>query len=749
MNQENRSSRVSERPRPAELTCFACLWAAVVGAAVTAVYQLARHTLMPGMTDHAGHVATVVFVGFLSAVGCRVVVGMSRRMHNRLRREVAARKDAEQFFRAIAVATNAGIWSWDLASDFTWFNPEFVEGYGYSLEEALAHDFWRMHVHPDDREDIASSLFAAVRNQDSSWSGEYRFQRADGSYAWVLDRGVIFRDERGRAVRVCGGMIDVTSLKEAQAQQAQAIKALQTSEAAFRSLFENAPFGMYRSTIEGKLLAANPALVKMLGYDSPEELHRLASAADIYLRAGDRAAMVERLLKEQSITGMELEWKRKDGTPMVVRFSGRVCGQPDRQFFECTAEDITRQHELQHELQQSQKMEAIGQLAGGVAHDFNNMLLVIRMGSELLQSSFAPEDRRRKRIDEIIKTCDRAATLTQQLLAFGRRQMRAPQLLNLNAVVADAMNLIHRLIGDSIELTFQATRVPCTTTADPSQILQVLMNLCINARDAMPDGGALDVSTEVVTFTASDAPAGIRPGQYSMFSVRDNGSGMHAEVLAHLFEPFFTTKQKGKHSGLGLATVYGIVKQSEGSVQVESAPGCGSTFRIFLPYVNAQTTSAAPAMSSDMSAPIGNETVLLAEDEPSLRTAVAELLEAHGYQVMTANNGEHAMSVAAQRLDEIDLLLTDVSMPRMGGRELAQGLTARIPGLKVIFMSGYSDDVELRESICAGAAFLPKPFALHELLRKVKEMLSVPSAPHELTPMSTHGAHAAAAQSLR
>lgn len=705
------------------MSCWVCFWAALAGAALTAVYQVLRHVLFPHLPDHNAHLVTVIFAGITSALGCRVVVRMSRRMQQRLRREIAARKDAEQFFRAIAVATNAGIWEWNIQNDFTWFNPEFVEAYGYGLEEALVHDFWRRHIHPDDRDRVIESLFACVRAGESTWRGEYRFQRADGSYAYVLDRGVIFRDEQGRAVRVCGGMIDLTELKQAQAQQVRAMKALQSSEAAFRSLFENAPFGMYRTTLDGRLLAANPALVKMLGYASVEELHRLASSAVIYARPEERAVLVDRLLRDKSVTGLEFEWKRQDGKIIAVRFSGRVCDDGDGPFFECTAEDITQQREFQQELQQSQKMEAIGQLAGGVAHDFNNMLLVIRMGAELLQAGIPAGDRRRKRIDEIIKTCDRAAALTQQLLAFGCRQMRAPQLINLNAAVADAMSMIHRLIGESIELTFQAARVPCTAMADPSQIVQVLMNLCINARDAMPSGGTLDVSTDVVIFTAADVPAGIHPGPHALLTVKDTGTGMSEDVLAHLFEPFYTTKQKG-HSGLGLSTVYGIVRQSEGMVLVESLPGRGSKFRILLPYLQAQRPEVVAAPASDSGRTIGGETILLVEDEPSIRSAVAELLERHGYQVITAESGQHALATIAGREQHIDLLLTDVMMPRMGGRQLAERLCALVPQLKVIFMSGYSDDPELRQSNVAGAAFLHKPFQFHALLDKVREMLA-------------------------
>jgi two-component system, cell cycle sensor histidine kinase and response regulator CckA len=716
------------------LSCLTCVWAALTAGTLAFAFEASYRFVLPSLSEWQEIIATVLFAACASALGCRVAVRMSRRMHNRLRREICARKEAEQLFRAIAVATNAGIWNWDVADDLTWFNPEFVEAWGYCLEDALAHDFWRARVHPEDRDLIVDSLLAAVRRQDSTWSGEYRFQRADGSYAYVLDRGTIFRDERGRAVRVCGGMIDLTERKTAQAQQVEALQALQASETAFRSLFENAPFGMYRSTTEGKLLAANPALVKMLGYESVEELQRLASGADIYVHREDRAAMVKRLLQEKSITGLELQWKRKDGNPIVVRFSGRVCSDGDRDYFECTAEDITQHHELQQELQQSQKMEAIGQLAGGVAHDFNNMLLVILMSAQLLQNEFAPGDRRRKRIDEIIHACDRASAFTQQLLAFGRRQMRAPQIVNLNAVAADAMRMIQRLIGESIELTLLAARVPCSAHVDPSQMVQVIMNLCINARDAMPMGGTLTVSTDVRTFTEKTAPPGLNPGTYSVLSVQDTGTGMNEEIREHLFEPFFTTKQKGKHSGLGLATVYGIVRQSGGRVLVESEVGEGSTFRMMLPYEKPAAIPREPEDSSSKAQTITGATVLVVEDETPLREAIGDFLESSGYVVLKAENGEHAMAVAADRIQHVDLLLTDVVMPKMGGSELAQRLSALNPALKIIFMSGYSDDVALRDSILTGTAFMQKPFQLAALSKKLGELLA--GSTHETPPLT-------------
>ena len=376
-------------------------------------------------------------------------------------------------------------------------------------------------------------------------------------------------------------------------------------------------------------------------------------------------------------------------------------------------------------LRQSQKLEAIGKLAGGVAHDFNNLLTAIMGYSELLLSHLQPEDQARKNAEQIRHAAVRAAALTHQLLAFGRRQVLAAKVLDLNAVAMNLEPMLRRLIGEDLELVI----VPCPglgqVRADPGQIEQVIMNLAINARDAMPRGGKLTIETANVELDAGYVrqQVSVRPGPYVLLAVSDTGCGMNAETQAHIFEPFFTTKEQGKGTGLGLATVYGIVKQSDGYVWVYSEPGHGTTFKIYLPRIDGVSTTAEP--DEARSAPVsGRETILLVEDEEAVRDLVRGVLEGCGYSVLLAQNGEEALRLSGGHEGPIHLMVTDVVMPRMSGRELAERLASPRPTMKVLYISGYTDDAVVRHGVLSrGVAFLQKPFMPDALLRKVREML--------------------------
>ncbi|HEU4686524.1 MAG TPA: PAS domain S-box protein [Nitrospira sp.] len=387
-------------------------------------------------------------------------------------------------------------------------------------------------------------------------------------------------------------------------------------------------------------------------------------------------------------------------------------------------EEALRQTEAQ--LQQSQKMEAVGRLAGGVAHDFNNLLTVIRGYSELLLARFQPGDPMRKDMEEVKKAADRASGLTRQLLAFSRRQFIAPKVVDLNALVVNMDGMLRRLIGeDIIELCAELAPNLGAIQADPGQIEQVIMNLAVNARDAMPKGGRLTIETLNVTVqrTAQPEMIGLEPGPYVMLAVRDTGHGMDAETRSHLFEPFFTTKEKGKGTGLGLSTVYGIVKQSKGSITVDSAPGQGTTFRIYFPLVDTDASAGNGAIG-DSAPEHGRETILLVEDEPAVRGLVHETLRLHGYTVLEARHGIEALMTVARHTGPIHLLLTDVVMPQMSGPEVAEKLRALRPKTKVLYMSGYPDHpVFERDGVSREASFLPKPFTPHVLAKKVREVL--------------------------
>jgi signal transduction histidine kinase len=388
------------------------------------------------------------------------------------------------------------------------------------------------------------------------------------------------------------------------------------------------------------------------------------------------------------------------------------------------AEGALQQAEAQ--LRQSQKMEAVGRLAGGVAHDFNNLLTVIRGYSELLLARLEAEDPMRKDLEEVKKAADRASGLTRQLLAFSRRQFIAPKVIDLNAVIANMDGMLRRLLGeDIVELCTELNSQVGSIRADSGQVEQVIMNLAVNARDAMPKGGRLTIETRNVTISnpTRQQPTVVKPGSYVLLAVRDTGHGMDEETQSHLFEPFFTTKEKGKGTGLGLSTVYGIVKQNGGSIVVESKPGQGATFKIYFPLVEQGVPGTAGV--SDVAEPEhGRETILLVEDEPAVRGLVHETLRLHGYTVLEARHGIEALMTGAKYQGPIHLLLTDVVMPQMSGPEVAEKIQVVRPGIKVLYMSGYPDHPIFEQGgISRDTSFLSKPFAPNVLAKKVRDVL--------------------------
>ncbi len=383
---------------------------------------------------------------------------------------------------------------------------------------------------------------------------------------------------------------------------------------------------------------------------------------------------------------------------------------------------------LEEQLRQSQKMEAIGRLAGGVAHDFNNLLTTIVGYAEMSLDSLAPDDPRRKGLDEIMRSARSATSLTQRLLVFSRKQVVSPEALDLNTVVANLESMLRRLIGEDIEFDVRLGAGISTIHADRVQVEQVLMNLAINARDAMPTGGRLVVATKNLLVSDADAAGdpSVAAGDYVVLAISDSGHGMTPEVQARIFEPFFTTKEPGKGTGLGLSTVYGIVRQSDGHIHVESEPGHGTRFEVRFPRAEAPVRVVSPGRPG--TAPGGTERILLVEDNDQLRNLARETLEHAGYTVVPAADGAEALRVAGQMDDRIDLVLTDVVMPGMSGRRLAEDLLAVRPALRVLYMSGYTDDAILLHGVSvAGVAFLPKPFMPSELARKVREVLDQPS----------------------
>jgi len=509
---------------------------------------------------------------------------------------------------------------------------------------------------------------------------------------------------------------------------------LRLSEVNFRSLVTNAPYGICRSDRTGILLDVNPAFVSMLGYtDSSELVGRhfgtLYSDAQMWFNLADHF----RTLKE--FNGVVADWDKKNGTPIAVRISGRAMVDEFKAvYFELFTEDITERRALEQQLRQAQKMEAIGRLAGGVAHDFNNLLMVISGYSEFLLERLGPDPGVRGPAKEIAAAADRATSLTRQLLAFSRKQMLAPKVFDLNEVVTENLKMLTRLIGEDIELVMVPESQLGAVKADPGQIEQVIMNLAVNARDAMPDGGKLTIETSNITldetFTRMHAP--LNPGDYVLLTISDTGTGMDSETQTHIFEPFFTTKGP-KGTGLGLSMVYGIIKQSGGYIWVESELAKGTSFKIYLPrFTEAEERVSVAPVSGAAKGP-NIETILLVEDEENLRRLARQYLETQGYKVLEAADSAAAVHICSDNPGPIHLLLTDVIMPGLNGRQLAERIVSLRPKVKVLYMSGYTENVIGHDgTLESGVNLLQKPFSLPALKNKVREVLDAQGSAEEV-----------------
>jgi two-component system cell cycle sensor histidine kinase/response regulator CckA len=592
---------------------------------------------------------------------------------------------------------------------------------GYSAKE-LKNSSSLEQIHPDDREAVKQAGEEA-RRTGIGRPLEYRIRHKDGSWRVLESTASVIRNSNGEPEKMVIVNRDVSDRK-------LAAEALRRSEASFRSVVEDAPYGIYRANLSGQLLMVNSTLVKMLGYESQAELLKANLADDIHRDSREHQRLSEMFPRDQGFKDMEVEWKRKDGGTITVRCSGRpVLNEAGAlAYLEVFAEDITERRVLEKQLRMAQKMEAIGRLSGGIAHDFNNLLGVIIGYSQVMKRSLGPSHPSYEHAEEIEKASQRAVSLTRQLLAFSRQQVLEPAILTLNALVSDMEKMLPRLLGEDIKVDLNLDPALGQVKADQSQLEQVLMNLAVNARDAMPDGGKLTVRTanEVLDLAYTRQHPGSKPGRYVVLAVTDTGTGMDPETQAHIFEPFFTTKERDKGTGLGLSTVYGVVKQSGGYIAVDSEKGKGSTFSIFLPRVE-QAVEAPEAVSLKTLSVRGSETILLVEDSEPLRKLAHMFLKDNGYRVLTAADGEDALQVAKQHAAPIHLLLTDVVMPGINGRVLAERLGPWQPGMKVLYMSGYTDSFIAGHGVLEqGIHLLHKPFTEETLARKVREVLETP-----------------------
>jgi two-component system, cell cycle sensor histidine kinase and response regulator CckA len=534
--------------------------------------------------------------------------------------------------------------------------------------------------------------------------------------------------EDGKLVRTWGIQRDITEWVRLDEARKNTEIALRNAELRYRTIFEEAVIGIFQTTPNGKLLIANPALARMFGYDSPAELMASVNqrSKQVYVDPEAYREFMRVIERSGSVRDFEIQVYRKDGTIMWLSLSARAVQEHGVVVsHEGMCEDVTERKLLQKQLLQAQKMEAVGSLAGGIAHDFNNVLGVILGQGELLLQKLAPSDGSRRRVEQICQAGKRAASLTEQLLAFSRQQILRPSTLDLNRVVEDFSNMLASLIGEDVKLVRLLDPELGRVSADAGQIEQVLMNLVVNARDAMPRGGTITIQTSNMEMDEAfvQQHAGTKTGSCVVLTVSDTGAGMDEQTASRAFDPFFTTKEVNKGTGLGLSTVYGIVKQSGGHISVESAPGEGARFSIYLPRVKEAATaknwekkSAPPAR--------GNETILLVEDAAPLREVTREFLKEAGYAVLEAADAADALETAERYSAEISLLVTDVVLPGINGHALAERLMLRRPGMKVLYISGYTDDVTVRHCVSQSeVAFLGKPFTQDALARKVRDIL--------------------------
>ena len=600
---------------------------------------------------------------------------------------------------------------------------DFVNDYaeellGYPVAEWLSvPSFWLSIVHQDDRERVAraASEFYAKGTQSRM---EFRWVARDGRSIWVESRSIIVRDEKGEPVGIRSVTTDVTERKESE-------QSLREQKEILEQIFEHIPVMISFFGQDGRPKLVNKQWERVRGWTQEEVLN-----SDLDIMIESYADPLERQKARDHISGATGEWAEfkttsKDGRTndclwAVVKLSdGTSVG---------IGQDITDRnraeaalHESELQFRQAQKMEAIGRLAGGIAHDFNNLLTVITGYSDLALKRMAADDPFKRNCEEIKKAGERAAALTRQLLAFGRKQVLQPKVLDLSSVVSEMEGMVRPLIGEDIELCITLAPDTDQVKADPGQIEQVIMNLTVNARDAMPRGGRLNIETKNVRLDNRFAEA--EPGNYVMIAISDTGVGMNATTQSHIFEPFFTTKPVGDGTGLGLSTVYGIINQSGGHIQVDSEVDAGTTFKIYLPRVDVERPDTA--LKTEVPAQLeGGETILLAEDEDVVRNLAREVLESYGYDVLPARNGEEAITLCENHDCRVDLLVSDVVMPGMGGRELRDALLPKHHGMKVLFMSGYTDDAVVRYGVLeAKVPFIQKPFTPEGLASKVREVL--------------------------
>jgi PAS domain S-box-containing protein len=654
-------------------------------------------------------------------------VSVVRDITDRKRAEEALR-ESEERYRTILENIEDGYYETDLPGNLTFFNDSLCRTLGYSKDEMIGMSN-KQYTDEENRKKLFAAFNEVYRTGEPTKGFDWQVFTKDGAKLFGEVSVSLIKDSKGQPTGFRGIARDITERKRAE-------EALRTEKQRFEILLENAPFGVIMIDKEGNFKYVNSKFIELFGYDFNDIPNGREWFRKAYPDPEYRHDVIETWINDSNISEPEEKIPRiftvtcKDRTKKIIRF---ITVQLEGGEYLMSSEDITliqRAEEekaaLAEQLRQSQKMEAIGRLAGGIAHDFNNLLTVIRGYSQLSLLELKADDKLRENIEEVQRATQRATDLTRQLLAFGRRQIMEMKILDLNALLKDLDKMLRRVIGEDIELTYLLANDIGKVKIDPGQIEQVILNLAVNARDAMPSGGKLTIETSNAELDEAYAHThiGSKPGRYVMLSVSDTGVGMTPEIRERAFDPFFTTKEKGKGTGLGLSTCYGIVKQSGGNIWAYSEPGRGTTFKIYLPWLEEfpKETKDKPEAAEIHK---GTETILAVEDEIEVRKLVAQILKGQGYTVIEASDGEEAIKVAQKNSgNKIHLLLTDVVMPGMSGRQLAVTLGLQHPNMKILYMSGYTDNAIVHHGVLEeGVNYIQKPFTLDALARKVREVL--------------------------
>jgi two-component system, cell cycle sensor histidine kinase and response regulator CckA len=608
------------------------------------------------------------------------------------------------------------MWMYDRATlRFLDVNHAAIEAYGYSREEFLEMKI--VDIRPS--EDVPVLLKVIAQDMTGfTRPGIWRHRRKDGAIIFVAITACQY--EHDGIARELVVAVDVT-------EKCQMEEALRASESNLKALVDNSPFGIARLSLDDdRMTTVNPALLDLLGGYTLQEAKNLEVARQIYADPREREHFLDVLRRSSKIKGWETSLRRRNGTLVPVRITAVLSGRGS-DVLSAYIEDLTQQSALEQQVRQVQKLEAVGRLAGGMAHDFNNILLVIKLSTDMLLAEITPDSICTKPLLQISQAADRAAALTRQMLAFGRQQIMQPRVINLNAVITETTHMLRRVIGEDIDLVTELADTVENSKLDPDQVTQVIMNLAVNARDAMPEGGTLQIETSSVTLDDAYAKehSPVQPGRYVMMAVSDTGTGIDRSILPRIFDPFFTTKEVGKGTGLGLSIVYGIVKQCGGYIWVYSEPAQGTTFKLYFP-ATADTLDRSTASRSDGVAHRAGALVLVVDDEANIRSNVRDCLQQLGYKVIVADGGQSASAVCDELEGKVDLVITDLVMAGKNGHELARDLAERYPGIRVLFMSGYTEDnAARREILLRGSSFLQKPFSVADLASAVHDAITL------------------------